>query len=295
MPRKHKRASIDMPNPTDEPEIPDDFFDDLADEQFVDEVVADVDDEDDEQYTRCMKEIELLSKDIEKRKQKIRESEAGLSVEAKLNQLRRRSSRSRSGSPRSAQRTRKHREEKRKRTRSPDSKSRSPHGSRMRHDDRVRDRRHREMSPFRGRPSRHSRSKSPHHRTKRSSSTHKNLSFLEELAQKFAEKGQAFPEKDALLMGQNQMNLNIDQNVQMQMNPLPHIQPQFNQQNVQPPMNMMPNFQQPMGFPPQQQSNMFYGLNPMNTLAGNAAPPPANPPNLAPVSRILLHSLVYKI
>lgn len=273
-----------MPKPGEEPEIPDDFFNDLADESFIEDVVAD--DDDDEQYTRCMKEIEILSKDIEKRKQKIRQSETSLSVEAKLTKIRRRSlSRSRSGSPRA--KTRKHHGSSgRKRSRSPNSRSKSPHGSRhSRHDERTpRDRRHRDMSPHRGRASRRSRSNSPHHRGRRSSSTHKNLTFLEELEQKFREKNMAFPEKDALLMGQNQMNPNMDPNLRIPMdiaNAMPMAQP-FNQPILQTPMNIMANFSQPLAFPPQQ-SNVFYGVNPMSILPPPVGATPQNPVNIQPV------------
>lgn len=264
-------------------DLPEDFFNDLADESFIEDVVE-RDDEDDPQLNRCMEEIKVLEAKIEKKKRVIQERQNGLTVEERLREKALEcglASRSRS---RSRERERRHRE-KRARRASRSSRSRSPHGS-----SRNRDRRHnrdRSLSPLRGNHRlRNSRSKSPK-RSKRSSSTHRNISFLEELAQKFAEKGQAFPEKDALLMGQNHMNNN--RQIEMNVNPMPMdfgnampFEPQA--------LITIPNFQaQQVGYPipavqaPVQpvQQNMFYGINPMSILAGNTAP--SVPGNLAPV------------
>lgn len=256
-------------------DLPDDFFNDLVDESFIDDVVE-RDEEDDPHLNRCMEEIKQLEWKIEKKKQVIRERQDGLTIDGLEGR-----SRSRSRSRDRESRSRRHRRRRSKsRSRSPRNRSPSPHSSRhSRYDDRPRDRRY--VSPLRNRQGR--RSKSPH-RSKRSSSTHKNISFLEELAQKFAEKGQAFPEKDALI---NQINNNagID-GPQMQMD-FGNMVP-FEQQMVQPPMISIPNFQpQQVGFQmqsaqPVQPNLLHYGINPMNILAGNAIPPVAG--NLAPVS-----------
>lgn len=275
-----------MPKTKDEfNDLPDDFFNDLADENFIDEVV-DRDEEDDPQLKRCMNEIKVLEREIEKKRQNIKERQDDLTVEEKLRKAfetldrQSRSTRSRSNSPSRPRRHRDRDRRRRTRSRSP-RRSRSPHGSR-RHDERIRERRHmdRQVSPIRGRPfPSRGRSISPH-QSKRSSSTHRNISFLEELAQKFAEKGQAFPEKDALLMGQNQMNNTgvIEQIAPIPMdfgNPLP-----YDPSVVQPPIISIPNYPQ-VGFP-QQPQGMYYGINPMSIMAGNAPPPTAG--NLAPVS-----------
>lgn len=263
-----------MPNPKEDfQNLPDDFFNDLAEESFIEDVVEDP------HLNRCIEEIKLLEAKIERKKQNIRVRQDGLSNEEKLRQKAlERTSRSRSQS-----RERRHRDRDRERRRRTKSRSRSPHrrspyaGGRH-----VRDRRHntdRSMSPVRGRPVRRTRSKSP----RRSSSTHKNISFLEELAQKFAEKGQAFPEKDALLMGHNQMRPSIDPNGLPVPMDFGNVMP-YEQQSIMNPPIAIPNYQQQtVRFPVQTpHQNMFYGLNPMSLMAGNAAPLSAG--NLAPVS-----------
>lgn len=259
-----------MPKPKEGySDLPEDFFNDLADESFIEEVVE-RDEDDDPQLNRCMEEIKVLEAKIEKKKQNIRERQNGLSVEEMLRQKALECegmSRSRS---RSRDRERRHRE-RRARRMSRNSRSRSPHGSRNRDRRHIRDRS--VSPPSRNRP-RGSRSKSPK-QLKRSSSTHRNISFLEELAQKFAEKGQAFPEKDALLMGQNQMNSNRPMGLNGP--PMPMEFGNLMQQQQQQQLISIPNFQpQQIGYPIQSvqpvQQNMFYGINPMSILAGNAAP-----------------------
>lgn len=269
-------------------DIPEDFFNDLVDESFIEDVVVEREGEedDDPQLNRCLDEIKVLEAKIEKKKRVIQERQNGLTVEERLRQKAmecERMSRSRS---RSRDRSERRHRERRARRGSRSSRSRSPHGSRHR------DRRHnrdRSLSPpFTSRTGSHrlrgSRSKSPK-RSKRSASTHRNLSFLEELAQKFAEKGQAFPEKDALLMGHKQMNNNQPT---MDMNGRPMQMDFANPMSFEPqPLITIPNFQpQQVGYPipavqPVQQ-NMFYGINPMSILAGNV--PSAPPNNLPPVS-----------
>lgn len=274
-----------MSNPKEEyTDLPEDFFNDLADESFIEDVVEG--DEDESLNRKMLDEIKVLEAKIEKKKRNIQERQNGLTVEQRLREKAlecERMSRSRSRS-----RDRENRRHRERRIRHSRSRSRSPRHSR----------RHRDLSPINSRAAhrmRGSRSKSPK-RSKRSSSTHRNISFLEELAQKFAEKGQAFPEKDALLMGQNQMNINrqIDMNgPQMPMdfgNPMP-FDPQ--------PLITIPNFpvNNPVVYPIQAvqqptqpvQQNMFYGINPMNILAANAVS--SAPGNLPPVCSDYFNSI----
>lgn len=275
-------------------DLPEDFFNDLVDESFIDEhVVGDENGDDDPQLNRCLDEIKELEAKIEKKKRVIQERQNGLTVEERLRQKALECERMTRSRSRSRERERRHRE-RRPRRGSRSSRSRSPHGSRHNRDRRPN--RDRSLSPLPSRGSR--RSKSPK-RSKRSSSTHRNISFLEELAQKFAEKGQAFPEKDALLMGQNNMN-------QMnQMNNQPMPMDFVNTMSFEPQPLIIPNFQpQQVAYPlpsvqPVQQ-NMFYGLNPMSILAGNIPStgpnpmsilagnvPSAAPNNLAPVCNLV--------
>lgn len=269
-----------MPNPNEDEvtDLPEDFFNDLTDERFIDEVIETGGNASDEELLHYVSEINRIQHDIKIRKQKIKETEANL----KSRDQRRSRSHSRSSSH---SKSRRHRDKDGKRKRSR-SRSPSPHTSRhSRYDERLRKERY-PLSPIRAR--RRSRSKSPQSRkSKRSSSTHRNISFLEELAQKFAEKGQAFPEKDALLMGvQGHMNSNAGMplNASMPMdfgNSIPFDQPMGQQ-----PLIALPNFpQQQVGFP--QQQNMFYGINPMSILAGN--PIPQTQPNVPSVNRTQMH------
>lgn len=103
------------------------------------------------------------------------------------------------------------------------------------------------------------------------------MTFLEELAQKFAEKGQAFPERDALLMGQNNLNSNLK--MELNAGPMPFMNngmPPFDQPMLPQPMMPVQNFL------PQDNYPLFYGMNPMNMLGPNAGPPLH--PNVVPVS-----------
>lgn len=166
----------------DEDEIPDDFFNDIADDTPDEKPIIENDPVvDDEQMKRCLEEIDRLQRNIERRKKKIETGESGLGTSSESKSRKSRQSRSRSKSrPRS------------RNDRSPRERSGRDRG-------RHRNERKRSRSRHRQR-SRRSTSGSP--RAKRSTSTHKNLSFLEELAQTFAARGQDFPEKD-LLMQQN--------------------------------------------------------------------------------------------
>ncbi|XP_031626785.1 uncharacterized protein LOC116343044 [Contarinia nasturtii] len=272
-----------MPNPNQEAEeqvdLPDDFFADLADEHFIDKVIEKgVVDESDDDLMSYVNEINRLQNDIKIRKQKIKETEANLKARDG-----RRSSRSRSRSNSRSRRRHRIKGEgsKRRRSRSSDRKDRRrsrsserspPSTSKQgRFDEYIREKRY-PLSPIRGRQVRRSRSKSPMRpHTKRSSSTHRNLSFLDELAQTFAKKGQAFPERDALLMGgHGHMNNAIGMDQPMPMD-FGNVAP-FDQQSMIP-MNFPQ--QQPMGFG--QSQNMFYGINPMSIMAGNAILPQPTP------------------
>lgn len=258
-------------------DLPEDFFNDLADESFIEDVVEG---DEDPQLNRCMEEIKVLEAKIEKKKRNIQERQNGLTVEERL---REKALECDTGSrSRSRSRDRRRRERVRGRRMS-HSRSRSPHGGRPNFRRHNRDR---SLSPMRGGGGHRARSKSPK-RAKRSSSTHRNLSFLEELAQKFAEKGQAFPEKDALLMGQNPMNINRPMDMNGPQMPMDFQNPMsFEPQ----PLIAIPNFSvnNPVTYPIQAvqsaqpvQQNMFYGINPMSILAANAAQ--TVPGNLAPV------------
>lgn len=244
-----------MSNIADENELPDDFFNDLADSKFVETVVenpSNAGSEDDEQMTRCLAEIEKLQKDIERRKKKILKGEAGLS-ETDKRKARERNSRSRS-------RSNTKRERKRNRSRSRESSPSIGSSSRL---NKRRNQQH----------DRKGRSRSPRHHRKRSSSVHKNLTFLEELEKTFAEKGQSFPEKD-LLLNKNAMQAAPNSMMHSNLNET-QISMAVDYGNVAP-FNQGPvrtSFQPPLVSYPIQQQNMYYGINPMAVMAGNANPP----------------------
>lgn len=276
--------------------LPDDFFNDLADESFIEEVVDREDD--DPQLNRCLEEIKVLERKIEKKRQVIKERQDGLTSEEILRQKNRDGieTRSRTRSRSRDRELRRHRSDRRRRSksrsRSPRNRSPPLNSKHSRYEERLRDRDRRYVSPTRNRSMRRSRSrsKSPH-RSKRSASTHRNISFLEELAQKFAEKGQAFPEKDALL-GHNQMiNNNViggnGPPISMEFGNVP-FEPALQQ-----PMLPIPNFQpQQVAYPLQQSMNLQYGMNPMSILAGNNVLPPATG-NMAPVNIFIFHEICF--
>lgn len=207
----------------DDEDIPDDFFNDLADDS--------PEDEDDEQLKRCLAEIDELQRNIARRKQKIEANEADLS-----------------NATRDARKTRRSRSR---------SRSRNERSSRDRGRDKGR-RNDRKRSRSRQRH-RTRRSKSGSPRAKRSMSTHKNLSFLEELAQTFAARGQEFPEKD-LLMQQNAAAGGSSSSMQAMAGTSMH----FPQQMVG--ANGGTFAQQPARYG--SQSNMYYGINPMHASDG---------------------------
>lgn len=280
--------------------LPDDFFDDIADENFIDDVVEapnDDEDEADPQMARCLAEIDKLTKHIARRKEKMQHLAESTTIGNEH-------SRHRSRSPRSRSRDRHHRRRKsRSRSSSKTSKSSRHHSRNDRNDDRNRRQKHREteqLSPpsRRGRPSRRSRSNSPHHhRAKRSASTHKNLTFLEELAETFKKQGkdfaQAYPEQDLLLnqnasTSTNAMHTHGGAHMDLPFAPTaPFNQPQ---QPVINPAAFVP--QQPVAYPiPQNVS--FYGVNPMNINLPNVINPPLQP--MPPIEPTVIWIIMYRM
>lgn len=283
-------------------EIPDDFFDELAETDFIEEIIdqeinetaidnnnenADANDheiddgdakkpESSPRMARCLAEIKTLTKDIERRKQKLERelfdkgySEGQLRREVSDSQTREREKR-------------RDRVRETDKGRNKDRKSRSRSRSRDRYRSNRSHRSHRShrsrsRSPIDRRYGRRNRSKSP----KRSSSTHKNLTFLEELAQTFAEQGQAFPEKDLILNQQNQnlpINLNHQPLHQMETNLMPIGM------NLQPPLpgpsylsGMGPSLNQPVAYPTiNYPPNAYYGPG-QNVMEPPPHIPPTNP------------------
>lgn len=231
-----------MPNTndgmTDEDEkddIPDDFFNDLADSKYLDELLSnqvesrepdstgqndnlsdmDVEEEAEREGTpdpsmsdkesrssplmeRCLMEIDKLTKDIQRKKKKLQKE---------LEEKERENNKDRSGSPMPDD----NKARRRHRSRSNDRYSSRMHGGRS-------SSRRKSRSPQRRRSRSHdrrrSRSRSRQRWTSRRSrspmrsrqvggspqpSSSKQMSFLEELDKKFAEQGKAFPEKDLML------------------------------------------------------------------------------------------------
>lgn len=242
-------------------DIPDDFFDELADIKYEGHETAEqpLDSPegsggDSPQLARCLAEIDELQKKIQRRKRKLERdltSHGEASSESKAES--KESSRDRSNRDKDKERDRRNRE-RRTRSRSPAyRRRRSPSPSRH-----NRHRRSRSRSPrnnYRGGrgPGRNNRSKSPNN-NKRAASNQKSLSFLDELALTFAQKGQEFPEKDLLMSQNHGMPMMgggppIDPIAMQNMNIYyPGLQQQY--QNV--PQAGFPN-----------QPNNYYGINPM--------------------------------
>lgn len=287
-------------NASSDDDIPDDFFDELANADFIEELVENTHDDDSgsrensPRMARCLAEIDVLTKDIERRKKKLESelSQKGLSEQDLRNKLDRehedgdrRSHRSRRGRDRrsSCSPTRS-----RSRSRSVKLKStiRSP-PFRDRQRDRDREDRNHRRYPNKSpqtnhrRHGRRSNSTSPN-RKRRSSSTHKNLTFLEELAKTFAAQGKPFHEADILAQSKStaveqptqipsMLNVAGDTNMmplQMNMQPFPATMPTH--------MNpVYPN----VGYP----TNMFYGMEglPANTMPNmNSGAPMMQPAHM---------------
>lgn len=244
-------------------DIPDDFFDELGDSEFIDELVENkrsasnpvVDSpvgsnsrDASPQLARCLAEIDELQKKIQRRKRKL---ERDLS--------RRDESEDSDREERRARRVeRVNRDKYRRRSRTPEERRPGvPH--RSRHAVPRGGRKSRSRSPVRGgfRGNHHdvrNRSNSPN--GKRAGSNHKSLSFLEELAQKFAEQGQDFPEKDILMQPHNNM---INQPMPMQNIYYPGLNAQYHNPVLAP----------PLGFP---SVPAYYGMNPMAMPVPNEMP-----------------------
>lgn len=266
-------------------DIPDDFFDELTDSRFIDELFENAQDnsdndgnnensEDSPRMARCLAEINTLSKDIERRKKKI---EAELSDKGVSDAyLRKKTNRSGDGTDIDMERRDRRARDRerdqwlsRSRSRSRSRSSFHHRGSRHFNDDNRRHHHHPSRSKSRSRH-RKNRSRSNSPRSKRSSSTHKNLTFLEELAQTFAEKGQAFPEKD-LLLNKASKTIGSESSAMAGSNQLLLNQPMpmdyTNQAVTMPYQQQYPQ----MGYPVQ---NMYYGMNSMNIMGGMPPQPP---------------------
>lgn len=286
-------------NTLSDDDIPDDFFDELANAQFIEELVESAQDgeadlfdsgsnqnasrENSPRMARCLAEIDVLTKDIERRKKKLEKelSQKGLSeqdlrqkLDRDIEEDERRLHRSRRGRDRRPSRS-----QTRSRSRSHSSKSKSIIRSpsyRDRPRDRDREernhRRYQNKSPQTShrRHGRRSRSMSPNGK-RRSSSTHKNLTFLEELAKTFAAQGKPFHEADILAQSKinaleqpapmaPMMNAAVEPNIMpMQMNNMQQFAPTM-------PTHMNPIVYPNVGYPP----NMYYEMEglPTNTMAG---------------------------
>lgn len=277
-------------NASSDDDIPDDFFDDLANAEFIEELVENAQDgerdafdsgsnqngsrENSPRMARCLAEIDVLTKDIERRKKKLEKelSQKGLSEQ----DLRKKLDRDLDDDDRRSHRNRRGRDGRRSLTRSR-SRSRSskpPPVYRERERDRERDRdrdreersrRYHNKSPQTNhrRHGRRSNSKSPNGK-RRSSSTHKNLTFLEELAKKFAEQGKPFHEEDMLAQSKggafdnsahmaSMMNPGVDPNMMPMHMSFP---PAMNQ-------HMNPIIYPNVGYP----TNMYYGMDGLQTNA----------------------------
>lgn len=310
-----------MPNSTqdddDKDDIPDDFFNDLADSKYLDELLSnqvesrepdsteqaddlkenasDMDVEEGEREAtpdpstsdkesrrssplmeRCLKEIDKLTKDIQRKKKKLQKELEGKERENK----------DRSDSPLVDDKGRR-----RYRSRSNDRYGNRMHGGRRstsrrksRSRSRSRDRRRRSRSRSRQRWI-NRRSRSPMRRQPvPSPSSLKPLTFLEELDKKFAEQGQAFPEKDLILQMKatgeqlpgtssvGHRHIGVAQPMpyppqQQQQQPIEMMQ-QYPTQHVRPPANLYP--------PRPMQPDPAYGYQNFMPNPMAFRPPPAN-------------------
>lgn len=203
-------------------EIPDDFFDEFEDTKFLDEnvetIIAEqsrlIRSEDSAETTksneedpakenkpavqdeepivrRCLDEIDKLTKSIRRRKRKLREE---ITANDRVKRSKERRSRSHSRDRGRSNTPRNGRNRRSSPRRSPMSRRRSRGRSRGYSRERSRERSNwsRDRRSSRNRRDMRSRSTSP-------DTQPRSMSFLEELAQKFAAKGQEFPEKNLLM------------------------------------------------------------------------------------------------
>lgn len=285
----NKTDAEDDASPNNEEDVPDDFFDELGNADFIAELVDNehgesgeaIENRRDESPTtqRRLAEIDQLTKDIERRKRKLERelADRGISEEDLRSHVRR--SKSSSRERRNRRNERRKRSRSRSRTR---SRSRSPSWRNRGHTGRRQyDRRGRSRSPTENRDRRHQRKFSPN--ANRATSTNKNISFLEELAQKFAENGQAFPEKDILLsqqaMGNKStmgpvvdmqsmmpMNMNVGMSAMPSMQSYPPIGPQPVMSTID---VMTPVVYPTISYP----TDVFFNPNPINSIDGMPIPP----------------------
>lgn len=203
----------------DEMDLPEGFFDEFEDNQFLDEIVEIVVPEqsrliktgeingnpnetndskvnadetgsvDSATLKDCLDQINDLSKSIERREQRIKNN---LKSKAK----RKRRSHTRSPSPANNNNVDRNVRSRDRRSRS----RRSPSGPRT---SRTGSRRGRSRSRDRNRSRDRRGTRRDRSRSQSKTSHPRGMSFLEELEQKFAEKGQDFPEKDLLMRSKN--------------------------------------------------------------------------------------------
>lgn len=280
----------------EEMDVPDNFFDEFEDNEFVDHLIDSVlPDKDEENHAkagstsrekrssspmveRCLQEIDKLTKDIQRRKRKL-EREMTKEQPSSSTDIRRR----RSPSPgRSA--GRKWSPHRRIRTR---SRSRSP-------DLRQRPASYRPRSPLRRSRSRERRRItytssriSPHRKRTRpdspvaGTSTKSSMTFMEELEKKFAEQGKAFPEKYLLLGAQKAANMS---NIPRPRPPLLDLPMPVSTDLIPPlPTSVYPPYQSHGYYGGAEATQMYmypnYSVNPMTPIiAPSVAPMPIDPP-----------------
>lgn len=305
---KHRDDDSPTGNVSGDEVIPDDYFAELGDSQFLNTLEQEKTNDSFDEFLnynksrenspatkRRLDEIARLTESIDRQKKKIRNDlfKDGYTIEKLDKELeerkkdsdydRNRNSRERISHERGS------REHKRRKKKSR-SRSSSRHRSHRSRSPERKSRRYRNHSNDRHRGNR-SRSRSPKNR--RSSSTHKTLSFLEELAQTFAEKGQAFPEKDLLLNNPSASTAPIattsTTNNQMPFNlsmPVEYQNPNVMHYPSQAPINPMiyPTHHQQYAGPP-----MYYGINPMTVN-----PMVSGVPGIPPITGVPsgIHSMV---
>lgn len=216
-------------------ELPENFFEDFENNEFLDELVGNValNEEDDENdgnvesddvpstrrsrssspiVNRCLKEIDKLTQEIRRRKRRLQQGLSANDGGSRASEME---------TPTSTTENDKHERRSRRaaRSRSPPRRSRdvyqttrnrsrtdSRRSTRSRRRSRSRTR-HVRTRDLDGRETRRPRSGSPPRKTQRRAASppkSQQISFLEELERTFAKQGKTFPEKDLLLKTQNQ-------------------------------------------------------------------------------------------
>lgn len=277
--RKEKQLINMSMGASSDDDIPDDYFEGLVDSKLIEDLVenatgTDMFDsgsnrsgsrENSPRMARCLAEIETLTKDIERRKKNLQKelSDKGMNEvdlrdkldrdvsEGRSHRGRRRDRRGSRSFSRSRSRSRNRRSTSKPINRSPSYRERQ---RRERERDRERER---ERSRRQQRSRRRSKSASPNGKH-RSSSVHKNISFLEELAQTFAAQGKPMDAEEILAQAKGN---SMPMHHQQQSAPMrPMMNAPMNEPMMMPPMQMQ--YQQAItypnvGYPP----NMFYGVD----------------------------------